>query len=50
VLATPETFYTSMGLDQVVSPLRLRGIAAILARLKRQVRVKLEGSRAAGRP
>jgi len=35
-----------MGLDQVVSPLRLRGIAAILARLKRQVRVKLAASRA----
>jgi cysteine desulfuration protein SufE len=48
VLATPETFYASMGLDQVVSPLRLRGIAAILARLKRQVRVKLEAARAAG--
>ncbi len=46
VLATPETFYASMGLDQVVSPLRLRGIAAILARLKRQVRVKLEALRA----
>lgn len=50
LLATPETFYASMGLDQVVSPLRLRGIAAILARLKRQVRVKLEAARAAGVP
>jgi cysteine desulfuration protein SufE len=46
VLATPESFYASMGLDQVISPLRLRGIAAILARLKRQVRAKLESSRA----
>jgi len=46
VLATPETFYASMGLEQVVSPLRLRGIAAILGRLKRQVRAKLEASRA----
>jgi cysteine desulfuration protein SufE len=48
VLATPETFYAPMGLDQVVSPLRLRGIAAILARLKRQVRAQLEAVRAGG--
>jgi cysteine desulfuration protein SufE len=50
VLATPETFYTSMGLDQVVSPLRLRGIAAILGRLKRQVRAKVEAVHASGVP
>ena len=45
VLATPETFYTAMGLERVVSPLRLRGIAAITSRLKRQVRAKLEADR-----
>jgi cysteine desulfuration protein SufE len=50
VLATPETFYTSMGLDQVVSPLRLRGIAAILGRLKRQVRATVEAVHASGVP
>jgi cysteine desulfuration protein SufE len=50
VLATPETFYAAMGLGEVVSPLRLRGIGAILARLKRQVRVKLEAARAAQLP
>lgn len=38
VLAVPSDFYTSMGLDQVVSPLRLRGMGAILGRLQRQVR------------
>jgi cysteine desulfuration protein SufE len=38
VLAVPEGFYALLGLDQVVSPLRLRGIGAILARVKRQVR------------
>jgi hypothetical protein len=39
-----------MGLDQVVSPLRLRGIAAILGRLKRQVRAKVEAAHAGGVP
>ncbi|MDT8342452.1 MAG: SufE family protein [Longimicrobiales bacterium] len=38
VLAVPPDFYAQMGLDSVVSPLRLRGMGAILARLKRQVR------------
>lgn len=37
VLAVPNDFYSPMGLGEVVSPLRLRGMGAILARLKRQV-------------
>lgn len=37
ILAVPEDFYTTMGLGEVVSPLRLRGMGAILTRLKRQV-------------
>lgn len=42
VLDVPPDFYSTMGLDSVVSPLRLRGMGAILARLKRQVRDQVE--------
>lgn len=38
VLDVPSDFYSGMGLGEVVSPLRLRGMNAILTRLKRQVR------------
>ena len=38
VLATPVEFSSQLGLDDLVSPLRLRGMAAMLARIKRQVR------------
>ena len=37
VLATPDEFTTSLGLADLVSPLRLRGMAAMLSRIKRQV-------------
>ena len=38
VLATPSEFSSQLGLQDLVSPLRLRGMAAMLGRIKRQVR------------
>jgi len=40
VLATPAEFSSQLGLADLVSPLRLRGMAAMLAQIKRQVREK----------
>lgn len=37
VLATPDDLADRMGLAQTISPLRLRGMTAILRRMKRQV-------------
>jgi cysteine desulfuration protein SufE len=39
ILATPAEFSSLLGLQDLVSPLRLRGMAAMLARIKNQVRV-----------
>jgi cysteine desulfuration protein SufE len=38
VLETPDDFYVGFGLADAVSPLRLRGAVAMLARIKRAVR------------
>ncbi len=38
VLAVPEDFYALAKLEEIVTPLRLRGLQAVLARIKRQVR------------
>jgi cysteine desulfuration protein SufE len=41
VLATPAEFTSQLGLQDLVSPLRLRGMAAMLGRIKRQIREKV---------
>src|ERR1700742_4901418 len=38
ILAVPDDFYTDLGLAASISPLRLRGMAGMLARIKRRVR------------
>lgn len=43
VLAVPTEMYERLGLGEAVSPLRLRGMAGMLARIKRQVREKTSG-------
>lgn len=40
VLGTPEHAPMRFGLAEVVSPLRIRGMVAMLSRIKRQVRVR----------
>lgn len=40
VLAVPDDFPNTLGLTQAVSPLRIRGMSALLGRTKRQVRAK----------
>ena len=46
VLATPPEFSGQLGLADLVSPLRLRGMAAMLSRIKRQVREQRAGPQA----
>ena len=43
VLEVPADFGDRLSLAEVVSPLRLRGLSAMLTRVKRQVREKVAG-------
>jgi cysteine desulfuration protein SufE len=43
ILAVPDDLYATMGLAGAISPLRIRGGTAILARLKRQIREQKAG-------
>jgi cysteine desulfuration protein SufE len=38
ILAVPDDFYSDLGLAALISPLRLRGMSAMLARIKRRLR------------
>ncbi|MGA5305237.1 SufE family protein [Nucisporomicrobium flavum] len=42
ILTVPDDLYSRMGLAAAISPLRIRGGTAILARLKRQIREQEE--------
>ena len=41
VLAVPDDYPSDLGLTEAVSPLRIRGMTALLGRTKRQVRAKI---------
>ena len=45
VLAVPDDLADRMGLGHTISPLRLRGMTAIIVRMKRQVRAQLDVAR-----
>jgi cysteine desulfuration protein SufE len=38
ILGVPDDFYTELGLAALISPLRLRGMSAMLTRIKRRLR------------
>jgi cysteine desulfuration protein SufE len=41
VLAVPDDYPQTIGLTEAVSPLRIRGMSALLARTKRQIRERI---------
>ena len=50
VLAVPDNFYVRMGLEEVLTPLRLRGMGAIIGAVKSLVRSQLDQRRPSRRP
>lgn len=47
ILDVPDDFYTQLGLQNAISPLRMRSMSAIVWRLKRRVRQRVEAGQAA---
>ena len=43
ILDLPDDFYVQLGLEDVVSPLRMRGMGAMVFRIKRQLKSQLAG-------
>jgi cysteine desulfuration protein SufE len=43
VLAVPDFYPQDLGLTEAVSPLRIRGMTALLSRTKRQIRERIAG-------
>ncbi len=50
ILNVPLDFYSLGKLEEIVTPLRIRGLQAVLARLKRQVQAALEAEGRAPEP
>jgi len=44
ILSIPDQFYMDMGLTELITPMRLRGMGAILMRLKNEVREEAAGA------
>ena len=40
ILTVPDDFYSELGLAKLISPLRLRGMSAMLTRIKRRLRAQ----------
>ncbi len=43
ILTVPDDFYSDLGLAALISPLRLRGMSAMLARIKNKLRQVTDG-------
>ncbi len=50
IVSVPADFYHDLGLDKAVSPLRLRGMAGMLARIKNQIASQTGGPSTAPLP
>ena len=48
ILAVPDDFYAELGLASLISPLRLRGMSAMLTRIKRRLAKRAEDPRPSG--